>query len=202
MRLIDPSVVLSYLGKDTSTDNAAAATSAIEMATASIEARLSTTLAAGTAQDTMMVTNSRLVGAAYMSTLLASKGFIKTGTVTASRALAVSSFGTDDATTLTELVINYDKGILTETATNLTGLFVRLEYQYGFAADVDGLYQGTPDWLKEACKILAVLTLIAGPNPIITEKDDVVTPPRALVTQYETIMAQAIRYAPGAALAI
>jgi hypothetical protein len=201
MRLIDPTVVLDHLAKENSTDNLLAATSAVELATAACEARLSTSFNAGTAVDVMYITSSMPLGlTAFQTRLLASRGFITSASLTTVKALGVAKFGTDEETALTNVVINYDKGIVTLVDDDLTGYYVKLSYSYGFA-NTGGLYTGAPEWLQEACKLMALMTLISGPNPTITEKKDVVeSTPKALATQFETIMAQNIRYAPGAAM--
>ncbi|QIG76981.1 hypothetical protein EVC30_153 [Rhizobium phage RHph_Y1_11] len=198
MKLIDPTVVLDHLGKDASPDNISAATSAVEIATATIEARLATAFKAGTKTDIFFVTSGMAVGSIFLTRFWLSRGFVSN--IVAITATSASALSGSETTTLTEIISDNDKGIVTEAATDLTGTFVKITYNFGFA-DTTGTYQAVPDWLAEACKLLALCTMISSPNPTLEQKD-LKDQSKALVTQFEAIMGQNVRYAPGALLPI
>lgn len=180
-----------------------AATSAISIATAVIEARLDTLFDKATTVDTFLdVAGGVWQGSAFFTKFKLSRGFIQ-GNVTGSFAPTLAAFGTDEEVTGLSLVVDAEAGVVTETAADLQFQFLRLSYQAGF--DVEGadplLYKQSqvPAWLKECCKLLALVTM---ENVPAQEKAGTKQDTKMLAKQCEAILSRRVRYAPGAVLAI
>lgn len=199
MKLIPTSTVLDALNRDSTDDNKSAAGAAIEVATSALEARLNTSFQRASTIDTFIITNTRKVGKGYFSSMVLGNGFI-VGAPSLTSDVSVDLFGEASNVDLTNIVVNAEKGIITETATDLAEKFVQVNYTYGFAklANTD-VYEGVPDWLKSACLCLSLVTM----KNIQPQGDDASKiDAKAMILQFENIMGQHIRYAPGAALPI
>ncbi|QIG66815.1 hypothetical protein EVB27_146 [Rhizobium phage RHph_TM16] len=202
MKLIPAATVTDHLGTDLD-DAKLAAASAISVATAVIEARLDTLFDKATTVDTFYdAVGGVSQGSVIMTSFFLKNGFVQ-GTVTGTYAPEHAAFGTDDESSDLSLVVSAETGLVVETKADLKGKFVRLSYTYGF--DVENadptLYKQSqvPAWLKEACKLLALITM---ENVPAQEKAGTKQDTKLLARQFEAIISRRVRYAPGAVLAI
>lgn len=198
MLLASLSEVRDFLGFDDMTNINDAIRNALNSATAQLESLLDTEFARATRTDTFWVPRPGFVDGGHASTELR----LRRGFLTADPTCTYATVIGGDATTLTGLDNDLEKGILRDLSTRFSRVYVSVSYTYGFeegTGEDAGSYvlEQVPSWLQEAAKLRA-LQLLTG-NPTLTEAK-VSLDAKTLDAQFATIVDRRQRYAPAALL--
>jgi hypothetical protein len=104
-------------------------------------------------------------------------------------------------TTLDDLAVKLEKGLVADYVTNFSRTYVRFSYNAGFPADGSNAesydLDEVPGWLQEAAKLQALIMLETHPS---LDEARIQQDTKALQAQLGAILAQHRRYAPLALL--
>ena len=175
MQLVTTASMRTAYNLDDDPDLNAAVVAALDNASVVLEGKLRTKFALDAAiTDVFFVAESFSSGTiGYRTRLLLSQGLL-TGAVTsieaASSRLALSNGEQVDLTSVDSenyTVTSQEKGVITVTDYDLSGMYVKVVYGAGLAVDGQdsNLYAaaGVPDWLAEVSRLVAIQRLAGSP---------------------------------------
>lgn len=226
MRLVPVQKVLEKLVySETITDIRTASISALDTTTEALAGELRTEFGAGSFTDIFFVNRSMQLdvsqaharratrlfeteAVAFTTKLFLSRGFVKaTPAVIVASALSRADLDGASATDIASAShVNLERGVVTVTDKNLSGLYVKVTYAAGFDVDSDDedVYdQGqVPSWLRELAVAHAAIEVSGNPSLFVGTDDDVFADSKRFAVRLESrtvsVIQSKIRYVPDA----
>ena len=199
MLLASVSDILSDLGFDAMTDITASATLALDAAEAQLASVLNSEFEQGAFTDTFFVSEPPYRDGPVCETeFRLRRGLVQSLT---SMVYAGTVPGLTDSTLYVDVTataqLHPDKGIVTDYVTPYRRQFVQITYVAGFPADGTNAesYDLTkvPDWLQQAAKTAALLSL--ADSPALSEAQ-IKLDKTVLGIRYSSLINRKLRYAP------
>lgn len=97
---------------------------------------------------------------------------------------------------LDHIIPDTEAGLIYLSQVDVRGLFVQVEYTAGFTVASDDVYDDVPFWLEEAAILHTQIML--DKNPVIRRPEGAESQISALLTQFNTIIDEKVRYHPAA----
>ena len=191
--------ILEALGFDAMTDITASATQALDAAEAQLASVLNSEFDQGAFIDTFYVSEPPYQDGPVSETeFRLRRGFVTTLT---SIRYAGSVPGLTDPTLYTDVTataqLHPDKGIVKDFVTRFRRQFVQVSYLAGFPPDTANptsyLISAVPDWLQQAAKTAALLSLADSPS---LSEAQIKLDKTVLGIKYNALVNRKLRYAP------
>ena len=199
MLLASVSDILDDLGFDAMTDITASATLALDAAEAQLASVLNTEFDQGTFVDTFYVSEPPYLDGPVSETEFRLRRGLATSLTSIRYAGTVQSLA--DASVAIDITataqLHPDKGIVKDFVTRFRRQFVQITYVAGFPPDTSNpasyLISTVPDWLQQAAKAAAMLSL--ADSPALAEAQ-IKLDKTVLGIKYNALINRKLRYAP------
>lgn len=189
----------SRTGFDDIPDVNAAFSSALSAATSTLSQELRTAFTSGSYTDLFFVDSVFKMGATIRVPLLLKRGFVS-GVTTATCASLRADLVTG-ADISSYLLLDSERGMVTVLDYDVSGMYVSITYNAGFAADDSNseIYEqgSVPTWLKDAASLQALITIDTA-NPTLRREDKGGGDVDVMRSQLETLLTSRKRYLPQA----